>query len=142
MTMLSIHDESETTYLWVAVRNEISRLEDSFGGAENAPLGGWRNTAVQRIAEREGMNPYALDRIIRGRAPKLSTPDDIDSRTGQTRLLEDDYRLHADHIETIRLGLLYERDKMIPFLGGLNADYWYDELWAIERACRALGIES
>lgn len=76
--------------------------------------------------------------------PKLSTPEDVDSRTGERRLLKDDYRLHADHVDTVRLAL---RDQVITFTAHLQqedrtAPVWVDELWAIERACRALGIDS
>lgn len=54
-----------TAFLRVSVQNELDRLNET-RGEENAPMGGWRNTAVQTIAEREGMNPYTLDRQLRG----------------------------------------------------------------------------
>lgn len=156
MTMPSIHDQSERTYLRMAVANEIDRLNVD-RGSENSPFGGWRNTAIDRIAQREGMNPYTLDRIIREGEPEtltyegctsrglLSTPEDVDSRTGERRLLENGYRLHADHVDTVRLALMARRDEFIPWMDEDfrkgAADYWAGELWAIERACRALGIE-
>lgn len=46
---------------------ETARVElERRHGAHNAPMGGWRNTAVRDVADREGMNPYTLDHIIRG----------------------------------------------------------------------------
>jgi len=50
--------------LAVAVEREIVRLARE-RGAQNAPMGGWRNTAITTIARQERMNPYALDRLIR-----------------------------------------------------------------------------
>lgn len=79
--------------------------------------------------------------------PALSTIEDIDSRTGERRLLVDDYRLHADHVDVIRLAFMDQIPRMIELvdhaddLEKLGAEYWYDELWTIDRACRALGIE-
>lgn len=54
----------EAVFLNASVNSETRRLERQFG-RENAPFGGWRNTALATIAERERMNPYALDRLIR-----------------------------------------------------------------------------
>jgi hypothetical protein len=51
--------------LQVRVDDEIARLEEQHG-EYNAPIGGWRNRAVENIAEREGMNPYTLDHLLRG----------------------------------------------------------------------------
>lgn len=52
-------------FLSLAVENELGRLNGE-RGKDNAPMGGWRNEAIRRVAEREGMNPYKLDHIIRG----------------------------------------------------------------------------
>lgn len=30
------------------------------------PIGGWRNRAVEAVSARHAMNPYALDRLLRG----------------------------------------------------------------------------
>jgi hypothetical protein len=58
---------ADRSFLAWSVNEEEDRLSFAYG-AENAPLGGWRNRAVNNVASREGMNPYALDRIIRGLA--------------------------------------------------------------------------
>lgn len=50
----------------LGARVETTRvLLERMHGAELAPFGGWRNRAVEAVAKRTGMNPYALDRIIR-----------------------------------------------------------------------------
>ncbi len=55
--------------LRVLVNDEHTRLATRHGD-ENAPMGGWRNRAVESIAAREGMNPYHLDHILRGITPR------------------------------------------------------------------------
>lgn len=74
---------------------------------------------------------------------RLSTPEDIDGRHGERRYIVDAYELHADSVDTIRLALMAQRDQFVWYLeeSDKTDGYWYDELWAIERACRALGIE-
>ena len=56
---------TERDRLATAVETARLALEREHG-AHNAPIGGWRNRAVEAVADREGMNPYALDHIIRG----------------------------------------------------------------------------
>lgn len=56
----------EAADLATSVQDELDRLNAEHG-EHNAPFGGWRNRAVENIAEREGLNPYALDRIIRAK---------------------------------------------------------------------------
>lgn len=56
--------DHEAAFLNASVNGETRRLDRQLG-RENAPFGGWRNTALATIAERERMNPYALDRLIR-----------------------------------------------------------------------------
>ncbi len=58
--MITLH----AVFLRRAVANELARLNIEHG-EENAPLGGWRNRAIENVAAREKMNPYALDRIVR-----------------------------------------------------------------------------
>jgi hypothetical protein len=47
-----------------AVTNETRALEGDF--PDCAPFGGWLNRALAQVAEREGVNPYELDRLLRG----------------------------------------------------------------------------
>lgn len=68
MSEREMSPEGERAFLRLSVDNETGRL-DAARGSINAPFGGWRNTAVEIIAEREGMNPYALDRLLRSEAP-------------------------------------------------------------------------
>lgn len=56
--------DRQAAFLNASVNGETRRLERQLG-RENAPFGGWRNTALATVAERERMNPYALDRLIR-----------------------------------------------------------------------------
>jgi hypothetical protein len=56
---------AEHAHLVASVEDELDRL-NSQRGEDNAPIGGWRNRAVEIIAEREHMNPYALDHLLRG----------------------------------------------------------------------------
>lgn len=73
-----------------------------------------------------------------------STQEDIDGRTGTRRYLVDDYKLHRDVIGQIRLSFIETIDKMIKYLNegaGITDYYWAGELWEIDKALRALGIE-
>lgn len=75
---------------------------------------------------------------------RLSTEDDIDSRTDERRLLVDDYTLHADDIDVVRVALSQQLRQCTAYAGdgpSVRAYYWIGEAWAIDRACRALGIE-
>lgn len=65
MSIDSMSPEDRKAHLSVSVENETNRLNRGFG-AENAPFGGWRNAAVAIVAERENVNPYTLDHLIRG----------------------------------------------------------------------------
>lgn len=59
------HVEYRRSFLRLSVDNEEERLSLKHGDA-NAPMGGWRNRAIENVAYREAMNPYSLDHIIRG----------------------------------------------------------------------------
>ena len=48
------------------VAAEMNRLARQHPGC--APFGGWRNRAITIVAERQSINPYTLDRQIRGMA--------------------------------------------------------------------------
>lgn len=94
------------------------------------------------------------------REPRLSTPEDIDSRTGTRRLLVDSYELHADVIDTARVAFGASIREALKFLeldleklddlfldprvregAELRIGTWVEDLWQIEHSCRALGIE-
>lgn len=140
-------DPKERSYLRVAVTNEIQRLEIE-RGIGNAPFGGWRNTAVQRIADREGMNPYDLDRIIRKDRPDALT-DDVCLDIAHAPVYPERFgmmvavMLDGETLDTVRDALA---DRSRTYVGCLSWDdaapIWAVRLWAIDRACRALGIES
>ncbi len=63
--MSTSQQDYKRAFLQLSVDNEIVRLGEQHGD-ENAPMGGWRNRAVESVAAREGMNPYTLDHILRG----------------------------------------------------------------------------
>jgi hypothetical protein len=54
-------------YAHARLANEVDaeqeRLECTW--PDTAPLGGWRNTAIETVAARERMNPYALAEQIK-----------------------------------------------------------------------------
>lgn len=84
--------------------------------------------------------------VIRERV-RYSTPEDIDTRRGTSRrFLVDRYELHADHIEAIRCAFAESIGTMTRFIDAepltKSAAYWVSELWSLERACWALGIET
>jgi hypothetical protein len=56
--------EAARTIFADAVAGEVENLMMWQPGCE--PFGGWRNRAVTNVAEREGINPYELDRLLRG----------------------------------------------------------------------------
>lgn len=74
-----------------------------------------------------------------------STQEDIDGRTGARRFLVDEYHLHANAVDVIRLALLDKSAQYIYWMNddksAMTASYWADELWEIDKALRALGIE-
>lgn len=73
-----------------------------------------------------------------------STAEDIDSRTGTRRYLVDEYHIHANAIDQIRISLRETIGKMIRYLNeGIEAtrSYWSAELWEIDKTLRSLGIE-
>lgn len=73
-----------------------------------------------------------------------SKEEDIDSRTCTRRYLVDNYELHRNAIEQIRLSLITTIDKMVGYLNegaGITEGYWTTELWEIDKALRSLGIE-
>lgn len=121
-------DHLERAYLKVSVDNETARLKDQ-RGLENAPMGGWRNRAIESIAEREGMNPYALDRIIREDCEEA--PIDVIPA------------LTPDVLDTIRGTLFRDSELCLSKLNdpATGDAYWAGELWQIDRARRALGLE-
>lgn len=74
----------------------------------------------------------------------FSAQEDIDSRTGERRYLIDEYHIHANAIDVIRLSLMDTTSEYILFMNDDNypsSDYWAEELWQIDKALRALGIE-
>jgi hypothetical protein len=151
-------DKDDHTYLRVAVANEIERLIDS-RGAENAPFGGWRDTAVHRIAVRERMNPYTLDRILREdqtpfaceqgcgrefsegcRQPDCPHTSEIDAPVYPERFgTMTAVMLDSETLETITIALM---EKQRRVLDDTYSETRQEDLAAIDRACRALGIES
>lgn len=57
-----IFERLDRDELLAEVEAEISRLDAS---GEPVPMGGFRNRAVEALAKRYGVNPYALDRFLR-----------------------------------------------------------------------------
>jgi hypothetical protein len=52
-------------------------------------------------------------------------------------------RIDDETLETLYSALGDRLDKAIDYLDDyITAGYWTDQLWSIDRACRALGIES